>query len=79
MRLLGYEGWKEMVQEAVKEDPNLQKELVLHVSTYGDTSEALMWAHFYNVPKEYWPHSVRLLNDNPNNDRYLYKHQHRNY
>ncbi|KAI4470635.1 5' exonuclease domain-containing protein [Holotrichia oblita] len=68
--ILGYEGWKEMVQEAVKDDTNLQKELVLHVSTYGDISEALMWAHFYNVPKEYWPHSVRLLNDNPNNDRH---------
>lgn len=58
-----------MVQEAVKDDKNLQQELVTQISIFGDTSEALMWANFYKVSKDYWPQSVRLLNDNPNNDR----------
>ena len=65
----GDESWKEMVQEAVGVDEKLQQELVLKVSMYGDPADALKWAHFYNVPKEYWPSVVRHLSDNPNPNR----------
>lgn len=54
-----------MVQEAVKEEFRLQQELIAQVALYGDIEEALRWAHFYSIPKEYWPFSVRMLNDNP--------------
>ncbi|CAH1155277.1 unnamed protein product [Phaedon cochleariae] len=66
---IGDESWKEMVQEAVGEEEQLQKELVYLVAQYGEFSEALRWAHFYNVDKKDWPHSVRMLEENPDGDR----------
>ncbi|KAF5282251.1 hypothetical protein FQR65_LT14383 [Abscondita terminalis] len=66
----GEESWKEMVREAVQDDEHLQQELVALVSSYGDTAEALRWAHFYNVDRSYWPYAVRLYSDNPNENRH---------
>ncbi|CAG9770683.1 unnamed protein product [Ceutorhynchus assimilis] len=60
----GDESWKEMVQEAIGDDKNLQKELVVGVSHFGEFSEALRWAHFYNVDKKDWPYNVRMLEAN---------------
>ncbi|KAJ8924964.1 hypothetical protein NQ315_001129 [Exocentrus adspersus] len=65
----GDESWKEMVQEAVGDDEELQKELVYQVAHYGDNAEALRWAHFYNIDKKDWPYSVRMLEENPDGDR----------
>lgn len=67
--IAGDESWKEMVQEAVGGDELLQKELVIQVALYGDTAEALKWAHQYGVSREYWPHNVRMLSDNPDCNR----------
>lgn len=53
-----------MVQEAIGDDKNLQKELVVGVSQYGEFSEALRWAHFYNVDRKDWPYNVRMLDEN---------------
>lgn len=58
------ESWKEMVQEAVGNDFDLQKELVYQISCYGEFGEALYWAHFYNVSKDSWPQAVRMLDEN---------------
>ncbi|KAK4873175.1 hypothetical protein RN001_015204 [Aquatica leii] len=66
----GDESWKEMVREAVQDDERLQQELVGLVASYGDTAEALRWAHFYNVDRSYWPYSVRMYSDNPNENRH---------
>ncbi|KAJ8964085.1 hypothetical protein NQ314_005139 [Rhamnusium bicolor] len=65
----GDESWKEMVQEAVGDEECLQKELVYQVAQYGDTSEALKWAHFYNIDKKDWPYNVRMLQENPDGNR----------
>ncbi|KAJ8966185.1 hypothetical protein NQ317_011249 [Molorchus minor] len=65
----GDESWKEMVQEAVGDDEELQKELVYQVAQYGDVSEALRWAHFYSIDKKDWPYNVRLLEENPDGNR----------
>ncbi|XP_008191355.1 exonuclease mut-7 homolog [Tribolium castaneum] len=65
----GDESWKEMVQEAIGEDEELQRELVAQVSTYGAVAEALWWAHFYNVDKQHWPYNVRMLEENPDEER----------
>lgn len=65
----GDESWKEMVQEAVGDDEELQKELIYQVAHYGDTSEALRWAHFYNIDKRNWPYNVRMLEENPDGNR----------
>ncbi|XP_063920032.1 exonuclease mut-7 homolog isoform X2 [Zophobas morio] len=65
----GDESWKEMVQEAIGDDEELQKELVVQVCIYGDVAEALRWAHFYNVDKQYWPYNVRMLEENPDEER----------
>lgn len=66
----GDESWKEMVREAVKEDKELQKELVIQVASYGDSAEALQWAQFYIIDRSYWPYSVRMLHDNPDENRF---------
>lgn len=66
---LSDESWKEMVHEAVGNDESLQRELVAQVAMYSETSEALYWAQFYNIDKQYWPHDVRLLFDNPDGNR----------
>ncbi|KAK5640063.1 hypothetical protein RI129_010874, partial [Pyrocoelia pectoralis] len=66
----GDESWKEMVREAVKDDESLQQELVSLVASYGDTAEALRWAHFYNIDRSYWPYTVRMYNDNPDENRH---------
>ncbi|XP_018564099.1 exonuclease mut-7 homolog [Anoplophora glabripennis] len=65
----GDESWKEMVQEAVGDDEELQKELIYQVAHYGDTSEALRWAHFYNIDRKDWPYNVRMLEENPDGNR----------
>ncbi|KAG5887939.1 hypothetical protein JTB14_003034 [Gonioctena quinquepunctata] len=65
----GEESWKEMVQEAVGDEEALQKELVYQVAAYGGPSEALRWAHFYNVDKKDWPYSVRVHEENPDGNR----------
>ncbi|KAL3284676.1 hypothetical protein HHI36_018827 [Cryptolaemus montrouzieri] len=57
------ESWKEMVQEAIGDDLDLQKELVIQIACYGDFAEALKWAHFYHVDREHWPNNVRLFAD----------------
>ncbi|XP_022903188.1 exonuclease mut-7 homolog [Onthophagus taurus] len=66
----GYESWREMVEEAVQDDENLQKDLVVQIALFGTPSEALMWANYYKIPREDWPYSVRLFNDNPDKDRH---------
>ncbi|KAF5299708.1 hypothetical protein FQA39_LY11503 [Lamprigera yunnana] len=71
----GNESWNEMVREAVQDDEHLQQNLIGFVTSYGDLEEALRWAHFYNVDRMYWPHSVRMYSDNPNQNR----HQQQNY
>ncbi|CAH1105749.1 unnamed protein product [Psylliodes chrysocephalus] len=65
----GDESWKEMVQEAVGDEEELQKELVYQVAQYGDLSEALKWAHHYNLDRKDWPYSVRMLDENPDGNR----------
>lgn len=65
----GDESWKEMVQEAVGNVEELQKELVYQVAQYGEIDEALKWAHFYNIDKKDWPYSVRMHEENPDGDR----------
>jgi hypothetical protein len=65
----GDESWKEMVQEAIGDDEELQRELVTQVCMYGDVAEALRWAHFYKVDKQYWPYNVRMLDENPDEER----------
>ncbi|VEN35646.1 unnamed protein product [Callosobruchus maculatus] len=65
----GDESWKEMVQEAVGDEEVLKKELVHQVAHYGDPAEALWWAHFYNVDKNDWPYTVRMLEENPDGNR----------
>lgn len=62
--MLGDESWKEMVEEAVGDDENLQKELVVSVAQYGELSEALRWAIFYSIDKSEWPYSLQLLDEN---------------
>ncbi|XP_056648131.1 exonuclease mut-7 homolog [Diorhabda sublineata] len=65
----GDESWKEMVQEAVGDDLELRKELVYQIAQYGDFSEALRWAHFYNLDKKDWPYNVRMFDENPDRNR----------
>lgn len=60
----GDESWKEMVQEAVGDNEDLHRELVVRVAQYGEFSEALRWAHFYSVDRKDWPHSVRMFENN---------------
>ncbi|KAL1517369.1 hypothetical protein ABEB36_001139 [Hypothenemus hampei] len=60
----GDESWKEMVQEAVGDDKNLQKELVFGIAQFGDFSEALRWARFYEIDRKDWPHNVRMFDEN---------------
>lgn len=67
--LSGDESWKEMVQEAVGDDEDLQKELIHLIAQYGEFQEALHWAHFYNVDKSLWPPGVRLVEENPESNR----------
>lgn len=67
--IVGDESWKEMVQEAVKDDEELQRELVVQVAVYGDLAEALKWAHHYEVKRDYWPYNLKMLSDNPDCDR----------
>lgn len=57
-----------MVQEAVGNDAALQKELVVQVAIYGTPPEALWWAQFYNVDREFWPYTVKMLGED---DRYV--------
>lgn len=52
-----------MIQEAVGNDLSLQKEVVLQVATYGSPMDALWWAQFYNVDKEFWPYNVKMLGE----------------
>lgn len=66
----GEESWREMVQEAVKDDPRLQLEVVVQVNMYGDVEEALRWAHFYGIPQEDWPYTVRMYYENPDQNRH---------
>lgn len=54
-----------MVQEAVRDNFNLQKDLIIQVATFGDPAEALTWAEYYGIGREYWPHNLRLYQDNP--------------
>ncbi|XP_019766981.1 exonuclease mut-7 homolog isoform X1 [Dendroctonus ponderosae] len=60
----GDESWKEMVQEAVGDNEDLQRELVVRVAQYGEFAEALRWAHFYSVDRKDWPYGVRMFDDN---------------
>ncbi|XP_066138244.1 exonuclease mut-7 homolog [Euwallacea fornicatus] len=64
----GDESWKEMAQEAVTDNANLQRELVIGVAQYGEVGEALRWAHFYNVDKKEWPYSVQMFEENKLSD-----------
>lgn len=66
---LGNESWREMIQEAVKDDKRLQQDLIVQVAFYGDLSEALWWVKFYSIAREDWPTSVRLFHDNPEKNR----------
>lgn len=69
MWIAGDESWKEMVQEAVGSQEDLHIELIHQIAQYGETAEALRWAHFYNIDKSNWPHNVRMLEENPDQDR----------
>lgn len=60
-----------MVQEAVGDDEELKKDLVAQVCLYGDVPEALRWAHFYKIDRQYWPYNVRMLEENPNEERFV--------
>lgn len=66
---VGDESWKEMVQEAVGDQKDLHIELVYQIAQYGEIAEALRWAHFYNVDRSNWPHNVRMLDENPDQNR----------
>lgn len=59
----GDESWKEMVQEAVRDDEMLQKELVAQVAIYGSNDEALMWANHFGISKEHLPYNIRMLSE----------------
>ncbi|XP_045462079.1 exonuclease mut-7 homolog [Harmonia axyridis] len=57
------ESWKEMVQEAIGEDQDLQRDLLHQLNYYNDLAEALKWAHFYNIDRENWPSNLRVFAD----------------
>ncbi|CAH0547599.1 unnamed protein product [Brassicogethes aeneus] len=69
-RAFSDDSYREMVQEAVGDDEEMKKELVSQVATYQELSEALRWAHFYNIEKEAWPYGLRIYEENPNEDRH---------
>lgn len=60
-----------MVQEAVRDNETLQKELVTQVAIYGGADEALMWANHYGIGREHWPYNVRVLSDNREGRTYV--------
>lgn len=62
---LSDESWKEMVIEAVRDDKNLQLELIQNVSFMCEVEEAIKWAHYYNIDRENWTQRMRLFEDDP--------------
>lgn len=65
------ESYKEMIQEAVGNDEEMQKELVYQVCSFNELNEALRWAHFYNISRDAWPYGLRIFEENPEGDRYF--------
>lgn len=54
-----------MVEEAVKNDDDLQKKLIKDLAyRHNDPPEALKWARFYKISEENWPQSVKDLDSN---------------
>lgn len=64
------ESWKEMIREAIGDDEDLQKELVVQVSIFGTLNEALSWAHFYNVEEEHWSYNMQMMHQNPEKEKF---------
>lgn len=52
---LSTDSWREMVQDAVKNDETLQLTMIRMLLNTKDSSEALYWAKKFNVPREKWP------------------------
>ncbi|XP_011495833.1 PREDICTED: exonuclease mut-7 homolog [Ceratosolen solmsi marchali] len=56
---LSVDSWREMVKEAIGNDPLLQVEIVVFLVNANDCMEALYFAHIYNVPRNKWPSSLK--------------------
>ncbi|KAG9435663.1 exonuclease mut-7 isoform X1 [Apis mellifera carnica] len=52
---LSTDSWREMVQDAVKDDETLQLTMIKMLLNTKDSSEALYWAKKFNVAREKWP------------------------
>ncbi|XP_015429829.1 PREDICTED: exonuclease mut-7 homolog [Dufourea novaeangliae] len=55
---LSLESWREMVQEAVGNDRNLQLNLIRLLINVRDATEGLYWCREFNIPKEQWPWAI---------------------
>ncbi|XP_026478254.1 exonuclease mut-7 homolog isoform X1 [Ctenocephalides felis] len=52
-------SWNEMMQEAVGQNEEMQRELINLMVRHGDVAGALKWAQHYAVPFEYWPYALK--------------------
>ncbi|XP_076649699.1 exonuclease mut-7 homolog isoform X2 [Halictus rubicundus] len=48
-------SWREMVQETVKDDRDLQLDLLRMLMNVKDAKEGLFWAKKFDIPTEKWP------------------------
>lgn len=48
-----------MMQEAVGQNEEMQRELINLMVRHGDVAGALKWAQHYAVPFEYWPYALK--------------------
>ncbi|EFN78697.1 Probable exonuclease mut-7-like protein [Harpegnathos saltator] len=52
---LSIDSWREMVREAVGNDPTLQANLLSMLVNVNDEKEGLYWAREFKIPKNQWP------------------------
>ncbi|XP_066592164.1 exonuclease mut-7 homolog [Prorops nasuta] len=65
---LSTDSWKEMVKEAVGDDPKLKVDLLYLLTQANETQESLYWARAFNIPKNKWPWAVSHLAEQSQND-----------
>ncbi|XP_043248920.1 exonuclease mut-7 homolog isoform X1 [Colletes gigas] len=51
-------SWKEMIEEAVGDDRQLQLDMIKMLINANDNKEGLYWARKLNIPKEQWPWAI---------------------
>ncbi|KAG7189757.1 hypothetical protein KM043_017421 [Ampulex compressa] len=54
-------SWREMAQEAVGTEPNLQLDLIRMLIHINDAQEGLYWAKAFNIPKSQWPWEISYV------------------